>query len=223
MSIKNLDCLQADDTLLSSIRFSSTEQRRVKSLIECFHLVDEFPELNKYRFISKLGEGAFSVVYKCELQSKLAALKHILPSCAATRVCNEIKLLHEIQGHQNIVKLQNVLRNSENVVLHLSYCPHKEFKEYFPTLAFSELRFYFKDLFSALWFCHNKNILHRDIKPDNFLYNPSTRSGVLIDFGLAHKMPSYSKTTSCASQIPEYQKGPSKPCLIAKDKRYKKN
>ena len=34
-------------------------------------------------------------------------------------------------------------------------------------------------------------IIHRDIKPNNFLYNPKTRSGVIIDFGLAEIDPDH--------------------------------
>lgn len=34
-------------------------------------------------------------------------------------------------------------------------------------------------------------IYHRDIKPGNFLYNPQTRKGVIIDFGLAELDPKY--------------------------------
>lgn len=34
-------------------------------------------------------------------------------------------------------------------------------------------------------------IIHRDIKPGNFLYNPQKRQGVIIDFGLAEIDPVY--------------------------------
>jgi cell division control protein 7 len=37
----------------------------------------------------------------------------------------------------------------------------------------------------------NLGIYHRDIKPGNFLYNPETRKGILIDFGLAEIDPKY--------------------------------
>ena len=32
-------------------------------------------------------------------------------------------------------------------------------------------------------------IYHRDIKPGNFLYNPETKKGMIIDFGLAEIDP----------------------------------
>jgi cell division control protein 7 len=34
-------------------------------------------------------------------------------------------------------------------------------------------------------------IYHRDIKPGNFLYNPETQRGMIIDFGLAELDPTY--------------------------------
>jgi cell division control protein 7 len=34
-------------------------------------------------------------------------------------------------------------------------------------------------------------IYHRDIKPGNFLYNPDTKRGMIIDFGLAELDPTY--------------------------------
>jgi cell division control protein 7 len=34
-------------------------------------------------------------------------------------------------------------------------------------------------------------IYHRDIKPGNFLYNPDTRRGLIIDFGLAEIDPKF--------------------------------
>jgi cell division control protein 7 len=34
-------------------------------------------------------------------------------------------------------------------------------------------------------------IYHRDIKPGNFLYNPETKKGMIIDFGLAEIDPKY--------------------------------
>lgn len=51
----------------------------------------------------------------------------------------------------------------------------------------SEMRMYFKSLFTALAAVHEHQILHRDIKPTNFLYNPAHSRGVLVDFGLAER------------------------------------
>ena len=43
------------------------------------------------------------------------------------------------------------------------------------------------ELFHALDYVHSKGVIHRDLKPTNFLYDPFKGKGVLVDFGLAEK------------------------------------
>jgi cell division control protein 7 len=52
-------------------------------------------------------------------------------------------------------------------------------------MTVADMRLYFRSLFNGLNAVHKKRILHRDIKPTNFLYNPVQNRGVLVDFGLA--------------------------------------
>jgi serine/threonine protein kinase len=52
-------------------------------------------------------------------------------------------------------------------------------------MAVEDIQSYFRCLFTALTHVHKNRILHRDIKPGNFLYNFKHRTGILVDFGLA--------------------------------------
>lgn len=48
-----------------------------------------------------------------------------------------------------------------------------------------EMRHYLLELLLALREMKRKGVCHRDVKPENFLYDPKLKRGMLIDFGLA--------------------------------------
>jgi cell division control protein 7 len=50
------------------------------------------------------------------------------------------------------------------------------------------LRCYLRCLFEALKYIHAMNIIHRDVKPSNFLYSFARKEGILVDFGLAQRV-----------------------------------
>lgn len=50
------------------------------------------------------------------------------------------------------------------------------------------LRSYFSCLFKALAATHQLQVIHRDVKPANFLYDTTTGQGVLCDYGLAQRI-----------------------------------
>jgi len=52
-------------------------------------------------------------------------------------------------------------------------------------MTLAEIRTYVEQLLRALCCLHAHGVLHRDVKPPNFLYDPVARTGLLIDFGLA--------------------------------------
>lgn len=41
------------------------------------------------------------------------------------------------------------------------------------------------ELLKSLKHLADNGIMHRDIKPSNFLFDPKTKTGLLIDFGLS--------------------------------------
>lgn len=64
------------------------------------------------------------------------------------------------------------------------------------------LQSYLRCLFSALEYSHAQGILHRDVKPANFLFNTRTHHGTLCDFGLAENFQPSEWASRCLHSLP---------------------
>lgn len=65
------------------------------------------------------------------------------------------------------------------------YQSSKPFLTYLKELQLVDVKHYMKILLSAVDHLADFGVMHRDIKPNNFLYDPATKTGLLIDFGLS--------------------------------------
>ncbi|PKX91577.1 serine/threonine protein kinase CDC7 [Aspergillus novofumigatus IBT 16806] len=134
---------------------------------------------------------------------RYVALKKIYVTSSPLRIQNELELLHDLRGCRSVCPLITAFRHQDQVVAVLPFFPHTDFRIQYRTFMVADMRHYFRSLFTALNSVHKHNILHRDIKPTNFLYNPELREGVLVDFGLAEREGSeYTGTCLCA--IPNF-------------------
>ncbi|KAK3368015.1 kinase-like domain-containing protein [Podospora didyma] len=118
---------------------------------------------------------------------KFVAIKKIYVTSSPNRILNELELLHDLRGCLSVCPLITAFRETDQVVAILPYFRHADFREYFRKMTVHDISVYLRSLFTALASVHSRNILHRDIKPTNFLYDPETQRGVLVDFGLAER------------------------------------
>nr|GAT57546.1 predicted protein [Mycena chlorophos] len=143
--------------------------------------------------LEKLGEGTYATVYKgrSRTTNEIVALKEInldaeegTPSTAI----REISLMKELK-HVNIVRLHDVIHTETKLVLIFEFCD-SDLKKYMDqhgdrgALDPATVRSFLWQLLKGTNFCHENQVLHRDLKPQNLLIN---RKGELKlgDFGLA--------------------------------------
>uniref|UniRef100_A0A7S4BW06 Protein kinase domain-containing protein n=1 Tax=Chrysotila carterae TaxID=13221 RepID=A0A7S4BW06_CHRCT len=147
--------------------------------------------MEKYQKIEKIGEGTYGVVYKAKNRAsgELVALKKIrleaedegIPSTAI----REISILKELQ-HPNIVRLHDVIHTEKKLTLVFEYLDQdlKKFLDTQDRLESGMIKSSLYQLLRGVEFCHERRVLHRDLKPQNLLINKEGELK-LADFGLA--------------------------------------
>jgi len=156
------------------------------------------PILRRYDIIQKLGKGAYGIVWKAvdKKSGETVALKKIFDAFQnatdAQRTFREIMFLQELRDHENIVRLDNVLKAENDRDIYLVF-------EYMETDLHAVIRanilkdihkqYILYQLFKAIHYMHSGNVLHRDMKPSNLLLNSECFLKV-ADFGLARSIAS---------------------------------
>jgi cell division control protein 7 len=131
---------------------------------------------------------------------KYVAIKKIYVTSSPIRIFNELELLHDLRGFEAVCPLITAFRHHDQVIAVLPYFQHQDFRDYFRDMTVADMRPYFRALFTGLAAVHKRGILHRDIKPTNFLYNPTQNFGVLVDFGLAEREGT--EYVACVCELP---------------------
>eukprot|EP00127_Corallochytrium_limacisporum_P006909 Clim_evm24s237 gene=Clim_evmTU24s237 len=163
----------------------------------------------KYAVGKALGEGTYG---KVRLGTNLRtgeqiAIKCIQKSSLRTqrqfnRIKREIYALKVLRHHPNIVNLIEVLEDDQHIVLILEYCSGGEVFDYIVAHCFvkeSEARKFFRQILSAVDYCHKNKIVHRDLKPENLLLD-SDKNIKLVDFGFSNSFRDQSHLdTFCGS------------------------
>lgn len=151
--------------------------------------------LNKYQLGRLLGRGSFAKVYygSCLEDQSNVAVKVIDKTSAPNGnlmeelLIREVSAMRRLNDHPNILKLREVLATKSKIYLVMDLAPGGDL--YCKILqrgrmSESVARNYFHQLISAIRFCHENGVTHRDIKPQNLLLDQNGNLKV-SDFGLS--------------------------------------
>ncbi|KAK5053386.1 MAPK-activated protein kinase Srk1 [Exophiala sideris] len=140
-----------------------------------------YPGLERYILIEKMGDGAFSNVYKArdttthdEVAIKVVR-KFEMNSNQRANILKEVQIMRQLD-HPNIVKLIDFSESRQYYYIVLELCPGGElFHQIVRLTYFSEdlSRHVITQVAKALLYLHEEcGVVHRDIKPENLLFYP---------------------------------------------------
>lgn len=179
-----------------------TSSRKQSGVIPCGKRTDfgydkDFDK--RYTIGKLLGHGQFGYTYVATDKSsgdrvavkRIEKNKMVLP-IAVEDVKREVKILKALAGHENVVQFYNSFEDDNYVYIVMELCEGGELLD--RILSKKDSRYTEKDaakvvrqMLKVAAECHLHGLVHRDMKPENFLFKSSKEDSPLkaTDFGLS--------------------------------------
>ncbi|XP_051551855.1 MAP/microtubule affinity-regulating kinase 4-like isoform X1 [Myxocyprinus asiaticus] len=168
---------------------------------------DDLPHIGNYRLLKTIGKGNFAKVKLARhiLTGKEVAIKIIdktqLNPTSLQKLFREVRIMKTLH-HPNIVKLFEVIETEKTLYLVMEYASGGEVFDYLVShgrMKEIEARAKFRQIVSAVHYCHQKNIVHRDLKAENLLLDADANIKI-ADFGFSNEFTLGNKLdTFCGS------------------------
>ncbi|XGW28303.1 hypothetical protein V3C99_008249 [Haemonchus contortus] len=165
---------------------------------------------HRFEITKKLGSGTYGKVslafdhkFDREVAVKLIKKSAIENKADLVRIRREIRIMSALH-HPNIIQIFEVFENREKIILVMEYASGGELYDYvsrFGSLPESEARRIFRQITSAVLYCHKHQVAHRDLKLENILLDQDNNAKI-ADFGLSNYFGTKSLlTTFCGSPL----------------------
>jgi len=147
----------------------------------------------QYSIKGVLGKGGFGTVYHgVRKKDKLKVAIKELPKAKVFRMSSdgkvplEIALMRKVNELPGVIRLIDFFEEEDSYFIVMERFNSKDLFDYISEqgpLKEAEARHIFSQLLHIVLQCHDKGVLHRDIKDENLLIDLTTKQIKLIDFG----------------------------------------
>ncbi|XP_047243515.1 MAP/microtubule affinity-regulating kinase 3-like isoform X2 [Girardinichthys multiradiatus] len=155
---------------------------------------DDSPHVGNYRLLKTIGKGNFAKVKLArhvptgrEVAIKIIDKTQLNPT-SLQKLLREVRIM-KILNHPNIVKLFEVIETEKTLYLVMEYASGGEVFDYLVAhgrMKEKEARAKFRQIVSAVQYCHQKHIVHRDLKAENLLLDADMNIKI-ADFGFSNE------------------------------------
>src|SRR5688500_16831733 len=150
-----------------------------------------------YELDGEIGRGGMGIVYVAkDIRLKRNVAVKLLPPELAFRGDIRSRFLREAEtaaqlSHPNIVPIYTVEERDNLVYFIMAHIAGdnigQRLHQHGPMPAV-EVRRVLREVADALAYAHNRNVVHRDIKPDNIILDAETGRAMVTDFGIARAL-----------------------------------
>ncbi|XP_016426259.1 NUAK family SNF1-like kinase 1 [Sinocyclocheilus rhinocerous] len=149
---------------------------------------------HRYELLETLGRGTYGKVKKAierhsgrEVAIKSIRKEKIKDEQDMVHIRREIEIMSALR-HPHIISIYEVFENKDKIVIVMEYASKGELYDYISErrrLTERETRHFFRQIVSAVHFCHKNGVVHRDLKLENVLLDENCNIKI-ADFGLSN-------------------------------------
>lgn len=185
--------LLIDDDELSKLISAQEEDKHVQQMLDISKLEVGAVIDNRYKYIEKIGKGAFGTVLLMQDQvvEERLILKFLNPNVSSDEEMMK-RFVHELRysrmiTHKNVIRIYDFLHLQGAYAISMEYFPSHTLSGEIPDnkpMDFKKALGFSFDIATGMAVAHQAGVIHRDLKPANILVNDE---GLLkiVDFGVA--------------------------------------
>merc|ERR1711990_1221056 len=174
---------------ISSISSTCASHKRLEGSLEVKDR--EFSKL--YKLGGELGKGGFGVVYaavrradKLQVAVKEVYKAKIIKKTSDGKIPLEVALMQQVADVPGVIKILDWFESTESFFIVMEKFVGQDLFDYISErgpLKEPAARDLFAQVLETVLLCHNRGVLHRDLKDENILIDPRSKQIRLIDFG----------------------------------------